>query len=117
MITGSEPLSPDWVITGAPHGAGVRVVASKEMKPGGAVEVVEKTGVALVSRTSYTATYEPDGWKITVLAENVIVVDGPDYPTALRMLMSVWSVPDAPTPVRSMLAEHSSYQDEWHARG
>lgn len=99
--TGSEPLSPDWVITGAPHGGGVRVIASKNMRPGSSLSIIERTSVRTVNRKP-VAFYQHDHWKITVLAEDVVIVDADDYGTALRILMGNWSVEDAPEPVREI---------------
>jgi len=113
-------LSPDWVITGAPHPRGVKVTASKNVK-GGSVVPVQRTeqasgvvkAVADASGASGTL-YSHDHYRITVLAEDLVEAVGPDYPTALRLLFSIWQVPDPPEPVRGVL---TGIGPEVHATG
>lgn len=97
----SEPLYADWAIVGAQHGRGVRVIASKNLKPGSSLSIVqsEEDGVL---RGHRVRLYEHEAWKITVMAEDVVIVDAPDYPTAMRLLFSNWSVPEQPEPVREI---------------
>lgn len=87
-----------------PHGSGVRVVASKNLKPGGSIKIVERLDEVRSGPLS-AQTSRHDHYRIVALTEDLAIVDGPDYPTALRMLMASWQVPDAPTPVRSLFVE------------
>lgn len=91
----------DWVIVGAPHGQGVRVTASKNLKPGGSVTIVEREDVVHAGRMS-APTLRHDHYRIVVLAEDIAIADGPDYPSALRLLFSIWQVPESPEPVREI---------------
>lgn len=107
--TGEQPLATDWAIVGCAWGDGVRVIATKNVKPGGKIEVVEKTRDVKIMTSrgpQPTVAYEPDGWRITVLAEEVVIVDGRDYVEALGILMRIWQPPSpAPaTPVKSLFA-------------
>ena len=101
-------LSPDWVITGAPHSRGVKVTASKNVKGGSVIPVqraVEATGIvkAVAEAAEASGTlYQHDHYRVTVLAEDLVEAVGPDYPTALRMLFSIWQVPEPPQPVREI---------------
>ena len=106
-------MNPDWVITGMPHEGGVRIIASKNLKPGGEVQIVERIEEARDSRgrPAGVGTYRHDHWRISVNAVTVEIVDAPDYPTALRMLMSGWSVPEHPEPVREIFTtRHEPWQ-------
>ena len=78
---------PDWVMCGTPHGAGVRLLASKDM-----------------THAELSADYdwgEIDVWsppvlrsqRITLTAgmKTVIMIEAPDYPSAFRILFEQWT--------------------------
>lgn len=93
------------MIVGAPaeFGSGVEVIASVRASGGAVVPRSQRTGVTIVDGAGREhETWRPDGFTVTVDAEEVVRVAAPTYAEALRMLGALWSPPDPPEPVRSL---------------
>jgi hypothetical protein len=120
-------LGADWVIVGTPTAHGVRVIASKNLKPGGEITIVQREDVVQAGPLS-APTLRHDHYRIVALAKDIVIVDGRDYAEALRMLMATWQPPErASEPVAEIFAGEppcividGPYREvdrspEWHA--
>jgi hypothetical protein len=97
-------LGADWVIVGTPTAHGVRVIASKNLKPGGEITIVQREDVVQAGPLS-APTLRHDHYRIVALAKDIVIVDGRDYAEALRMLMATWQPPErAAEPVAEIFA-------------
>jgi hypothetical protein len=82
-------VNAEWVIVGSQRpGGGVRVTASIEASFGMLTAVSREAAVG----------YEPDGWDISVHADDVVTVDAATYPRALEILFRRWAPRDGREP-------------------
>jgi hypothetical protein len=99
MTTASEqyPLEPDWVMFGVQHLRGVVLLASKDLSRAQLESETTWNGDLL-----FALRVRPDDvrttYKITAEMSRYVRVEAPDYPTALRRLMEVWSPDQEPLP-------------------
>lgn len=86
------PLEPDWVMFGVQHLNGVVLLASKDLSRAQLeTEVVYKDAAKWYD--SINADDMRIVYRITAELRGYVRIEAPDYPTALRRLLEIWSPP------------------------
>jgi hypothetical protein len=102
--TGQMDMVLDWIVVAGVHGRGVRLLASKTLKPPTTVEIVEAEEDKTF-RGKPVKSYHHEHYRITVLAEDVVIVDAETYSKAIQLLFTIFQPPEPSTPVAGMLGQ------------